>query len=80
MDETSVQEYRCEKTPVFVLHDDRVRIERADPMQNFRVVPIAHGHLEKKRNRVQQNKDENSRRASELAMTSGTRSFVPDRD
>jgi len=61
-----MQKKRCEKSPVFVLDYDGVRVERADPMQNLGIIPIADGDFEKENDRVQHNKDENGRRVSEL--------------
>ena len=55
MGETSVQEKCCEKTPVLALHDNSVRLQRADPMQNFRVVRITKRNFEEERGRVEEN-------------------------
>ena len=49
-------------------------------MQNFRVVRIAHRDLENKCNHVQEDKDENSWRASELTMATPTFSLMRDWD
>ena len=60
-----------------MLRYDRIRLKRAEPMQNFRIVRIANRHLEKERNRIKDNQDKNSRRAPKLIMNA-TRIFVPD--
>ena len=68
MGKACVQEQRREKTPVFPLHDNRVRLERADPMQNFRVVPIPNRNLEQECNRVEENEDQNGGRVPQLMV------------
>jgi hypothetical protein len=78
MDKTAVQEKRCEKTPVFVLDYDGVRVERADPTQNFRIIPVARRDFEKECDRVQADKDENSRRIPELTRQTVPYRFAPD--
>jgi hypothetical protein len=44
-------------------------------MQNFRVIQIASGNLEKECDRVEQNQRENCRRGSELAMPNTARDW-----
>ncbi len=75
MGQTSVQEKRREKTPVRALHYNSVRLQSADLMQHFRVVPIAERNFEKERGRVEENQDENGRRVSELAMSNRSAGF-----
>src|SRR4029434_11147610 len=67
MRETSVQEERSEKSPVFSLSDNGIRIQCASSMQNFRIVEIANGNLEKECDYIEQNQHENCWCASELA-------------
>ncbi len=73
-----MQKKRCEKSPVFVLDYDGVRVERADSMQNFRIIPIARRDFEKECDRVQADKDENSRRASDLTGEAAACGFARD--
>ena len=61
-----------------MLDYDGVRVERADPMQNLGIIPIADGDFEEECKRVQQNKDENSRRIPELTRQMVPRRFAPD--
>src|SRR4029450_3861716 len=39
--ETPVQEKRSEKTPVLALHQHSARLQPPDPMQYFRISPVA---------------------------------------
>jgi hypothetical protein len=80
MSETSVQEECREKTPVLALHYNRVRLQRADLMQNFRVVPIAKRNFEEERDRVEENQDENGRRAPEITRLNLLIDFILDRN
>src|SRR5437773_8403755 len=80
MGETSVQEKRCEKTPVIALHYNRVRLQRADLMQNFRIVPITERNFEEERGRVEENQDENGRRTLEMVTSSLPRGFFFNRN
>ena len=80
MGQTSVQEKCREKTPVLALHYNSVRLQRADLMQHFRVVPITERNFEKERGRVEENQDENGRRTPEMARPNLLRDSVPDRN
>ena len=55
MGETAVQKKRGEKTPVFALHNNSVRLQGANPVQNFRVIPIAERDFEQKGGRIKEN-------------------------
>ena len=59
-----------------MLDYDGVRVERADPMQNLGIIPIADGDFEEECKRVQQNKDENSRRIPELTREAAACGFA----
>ena len=67
MSKTSMQEQSREKAPVLALDYNGIRLERADPVQNFRIVRVANGYLEKKGRCVKEDQYEHCRGISELA-------------
>src|SRR5215471_10740241 len=71
-----MQKKSRQQAPIFVLRYNCVRLERADPMQNLGIVPIANGDFEEKRQPVDQNQCEHCGCVSELSVPSGSSHFL----
>src|SRR5438034_11076949 len=69
-------EKRSEQTPVIALRNNRVRLERPNPMQNFWIVPVPGRNLEQENKHVDQHQYEHRRRASKLTPPSGRSDVV----
>ena len=54
-----------QQAPIFAF-DDRVRLQRAHPMQHVGIVPAARGYFQEEREHINRNQDQHSRRVLKL--------------
>ena len=52
-----MQEECCEEPPVFAVDDNRIGVERAEPMQTFRIAQTSARQFNEEREDVENNKD-----------------------